>query len=168
MNPWFEKFVRFRISDGLDEAGARPRWLEQAIARSEELQQFEQATAQLHRQLAESTTDMAAPGLHESVMTALRASRPVPGARLRLAIPRWLIAPTAAAVFFAAGWWFVRHGAQGHSTTNSLATGAAVLRIGGQIQPAIESAAVLPLSTELERFSTDLDQMTKFVLASLP
>jgi hypothetical protein len=167
MKSWFTKL---RISAALD-AGQKPSAsLRRNIDSSEQLQDVEQEIGGLDRALKQDLPEpQAPPGLHGSIMQAVRVAKRPRAEPSGLAFLRWVTAPVVAALVLVAVWQAL-HGparppAQG---TQSLAVATTALEMSGQLVQTMPSAVVAPLSDELERLNRDLDNTAQFILASLP
>ena len=122
-----------------------------------------------HALKASAPQPQAPASVHRSIMRAVQAAeRPAP-AQPRLAWLRWLAAPAVALVALLVVWQSVRGPVTPVAQAEpSLAAAVSALEIGGQMTLAVPSAMVAPLTEELQRLNRDLDNTTKFLLASLP
>lgn len=167
MKSWFGKL---RISVALD-AGRRPSAsLRRNINRSQQLRGFEAEMTALDLALKrDPPRPQVPPGLHHSIMRALRTANRPTATRQGLAFPRWVAAPVVAALALAAVWQMPRGPARPPAQgTRSLAAAATALEMSSQLAQTVPSAVVAPLSDELERLNRDLDNTAEFILASLP
>jgi hypothetical protein len=167
MKSWFTKL---RISAALDAGDKMSASLRRDIDRSEQLKSFEEEMTALDRALKQcSPKPQEPPGLHRSIMQAVRVAERPAAAAPGLAFLRWAAAPVVAALALVAVWLALRGPVvpptQG---TQSLAAATTALEMSGQLAQSAPSALVAPLSDELARLNRDLDNTAQFILASLP
>ena len=167
MKSWFTKL---RISAALDAGDKLPASVHQSIGGSEQLQRFEQETTALDRALKQAQPKpQAPPGLHRSIMQAVREAEHPLAAPGGLAFLRWVVAPVVAMLALVAVWQVLRSPvAPSSQGTQSLAGAATALEMSGQLARTVPSAVVAPLTDELKRLNRDLDNTAQFILASLP
>ncbi len=110
--------------------------------------------------------DMAPASLHGSIMDALRtspASQPmVAGGRAALR----LLAALALALPLVFVWSAVR--SRRPDVRAPLGTAVAALQVGQEAPQIAAAVALRPLADEMGRLNQDLDETTRFVLASIP
>ena len=168
MNLWFSKF---RISAALDSAKPWPRSLERKVAGRDELRRFSSEAQALDSALKQAREDSdAPPGLHASIMRAvLRAPASAVGGSRRV-VWRRLAAPAIGLAACAVAWWVWHQPPPPGAAAGppSLTTATRALDLGSEVTQAMPAAVVAPMSDELARVRLDLDQTTKFLLASLP
>jgi len=167
MKSWFTKL---RISAALDAGHKLSASLRRNIDRSEQLQSIEDEMTALDRALKQCPPKpQAPPGLHRSIMQAIRVAERPAAAPAGLAFLRWVAAPVAAALALAAVWLALRGPVvpptQG---TQSLAAATTAWEMSARLAQTVPSAVVAPLSDELARLNRDLDNTAQFILASLP
>jgi hypothetical protein len=169
MKNWFSSWRQFKLSNALDQRTAQP---EVGPGQVKELDPFHQPITRLDAELkATVSSTIIPPQLHRVIMQAIEAV-PASGVngrtrardvlRLRYAVS---VALTVVACLLA-GWSFVVQKKQ--QDQDSLNAPAMALQVGNEIKPMVTSAAVQPLSTELERVNQDLGDLAQFVLASIP
>ncbi len=167
MKSWF---TSFRISAALD-SGRKPcASLRGSRNNSEEVQNVEHEIEALDRALKQQRPrPFSAPGLHGSIMQAVRVARRLQAVPHHLAVLRWMAAPVAAALVMMGVWQTLRGPSrppvQGRP---SLAGATTALEMSTQLAQTVPYAMVAPLSDELERLNRDLDNTAQFILASLP
>ena len=166
MKSWIAKL---RISMALDADQPPSAWLRRRPSVSAELRGIEQEMMALDRALKETAPRAEAPAsLHQSIMQAVRASRPAAAPR-QPSMLRWVPVPVFAVMLVLGVIWVlqspVRPPAQ---TAQPLAAATTALHLGNQMVRTMPSAVVAPLSDELERLNQDLDKTAQFLLASLP
>jgi hypothetical protein len=163
-------FTKLRISAALDDGCKPSASLRRNINRSEPLQSFEDEMTAVDRALKQCPPKpQAPPGLHGSIMQAVRAVERPAAAPAGLAFLRWAAVPVAAALALVAVWLAMRGPAAPPSqATQSLAAATTALEMSGQLAQTMPSAVVAPLSDELARLNQDLDNTAQFILASLP
>lgn len=167
MKTWF---TSFRISAALD-SGHKPSGSQrESINRSEEVQSVEQDMTALDRALRQERPEpQTPPGLHRSIMRAVRVAQRPQAAPRGLAVLRWVAAPVVAALVVLAVWPALRGPGRPHAHgRQSLAAATTALEMSSQLAKTVPSAVVAPLSDELERLNRDLDNTAQFILASLP
>jgi hypothetical protein len=167
MKSWFAKL---RISAALDAGHKLSASLRRNIDSSEQLLGAEQELKALDRALKQAPPrPQAPPGLHRSIMQAVRVAERTQAEPRGLAVLRWVAAPLVAAVVLVVIWQGLRGPVASPSEgTQSLAAATTALEMGGQLAQAAPSAVVAPLSDELARLNRDLDNTAQFILASLP
>jgi hypothetical protein len=167
MKSWFTKL---RISAALDDGYKPSASLRRNIDRSERLQSFEDEMAAVDRALKQCPPKpQAHPGLHRSIMQAVRAAERPAAAPAGLVFLRWAAAPVVAVLALVAVWLALRGPAVPPTqATQSLAAARTALEMSGQLAQTMPSAVVAPLSDELARLNQDLDNTAQFILASLP
>jgi hypothetical protein len=167
MKSWFTKL---RISAALDAGHKLSASLRRNIDSSEQLLGIEQEMTALERALKQAPPrPQAAPGLHRSIMQAVRMAERPQAAPRGLVFLRWVAAPVVAALALVAVWQALRGPVAPPSKgTPSLAAATTALEMGGQLAQTVPSAVVAPLSDELARLNRDLDNTAQFILASLP
>lgn len=167
-------FAKFKISSALDESKVPTPESGDA-----DIRKFAESLRSLDRRLKDSRSRARVPeGLHGSVMRAVRqiareqATEAEPQ-RAPWFRPAWLAGPALALLVLVAVWWF-NHGAVSDQPTvavlptqPSIAGATELLEVGGQAQKAT-AVALSPLSAEVEYLKQDLQNATKFLLASLP
>jgi hypothetical protein len=167
MKSWLTKL---RISAALDAGCKLSGALRRRIDSSEELLGAEEEMRALDRTLKQARPEREAPpGLHRSIMQAVRAAERPQAAPSGLAWLRWLAAPVVATVVLVVI-WEAQRGPVVPPTQGpqSLAAATTALEISGQLAQRVPSAVVAPLSDELTRVNQDLDNTAQFILASLP
>ncbi len=167
MKSWF---TNLRISSALEAVHKLLGVARRNLSGPEQLYAVEKELAALDRALNRDVPSTEAPpGLHGSIMRAVRVaqrSEAAPGGR---AAALWLAAPVGAALVLMAGWLALRGPAPPPARgTHSLAAATTALEMSGQLAQTVPSAVVAPLSDELERLNRDLDNTAQFILASLP
>lgn len=167
MKTWF---TSFRISAALDSGHKPSASLRMSINSSEEAQSFEQGMTALDRALRqERPKPQTPPGLHRSIMRAVREAQRTQAAPRELAVLRWVAAPVVAALVVMAVWPALRGpGRPPAQGRQSLAAATTALELSSQLAQTVPPAVVAPLSDELERLNRDLDNTAQFILASLP
>jgi hypothetical protein len=162
--------TKLRISIAMDASQQAPARLRRKISSSTELRRFEQELAELDRALKQAPPKPEAPALlHRSIMLAVRAgNRPVAVAR-EPGLMHWAPLPVLVAIVLLGIWWVLQRPLQPTTQdTQSLVHATAALEMGNQMSRTVPSAVIAPLSNELERLGQDLDNTTRFLLASLP
>jgi hypothetical protein len=167
MKTWLSKY---RLSNALDAREALAPARREELLGSPRVRQFERTLVALDGALKNaSPRPEAPPGLHASIMRAVRnADAPEP-VRARTVLRRWLPAPAFALLLVA--WWVFSHQStpSGSSAESRVMSDAAsALELGETITYSAPQAMLLPLSDEWENLSRDLDRTTEFLLASLP
>jgi hypothetical protein len=167
MKSWFTKL---RISAALDAGHKLSASLRRNIDSSEQLLGAEQELKALDRALKRAPPrPQAPPGLHRSIMQAVRVADRTQAEPRGVAVLRWVAAPLVVAVVLVVIWQGLRGPiAPPSKGTQSLAAATTALEMGGQLAQAAPSAVVAPLSDELARLNRDLDNTAQFILASLP
>jgi len=167
MKSWFTKL---RISTALDAGHKLSVSLRRSIDSSEQLLGAEQEMKALDSALKQAPPrPQAPPGLHRSIMQAVRAAERTQADPRGLVFLRWMVAPLVAALALVAVWQGLRgRVAPPSKGAQSLAAATTALEMGGQLAQAAPSAVVAPLSDELARLNRDLDNTAQFILASLP
>ena len=166
MKAWL---VKWQISAALD-AGRPPwRWLRHWAGRHQDLRTIEPELISLDRALRESVPQSPAPeALHQSIMRAVRASKRPP-VSCRVAPSRWWLWAPGLAVVLVGAWlvspWAMRPPA---SSAPAMESAVGVFVAGQQIAAAAPQAVVAPLSDELDRLKSDLQNTAQFLLASVP
>jgi hypothetical protein len=162
----FTLLRKFKLSNALDESPAKSG--PSSVSDSEEIREFRKVIATLGEQLKAEQPPVEVPqAMHDSIMSAVRRNRPA-AARREVAVARWW--PAACAVLMASGiCWLMQQPAElARSDHKSLNAAASALQMGSEMPPAITSAAMAPLSSELDHVSQDIGNVTEFVLAALP
>jgi hypothetical protein len=167
MKSWFTKL---RISAALDAGHKLSASLRRNIGSSEQLRGVEEEMTALDCALKQaSPRPQAPPGLHRSIMQAVRVAERPQAAPGGLAFLRRVAAPLVAALALVAVWQTLRGPvAPPTQGTQSLAAATTALEMSGQLAQTVPSAVVAPLSDELARLNRDLDNTAQFILASLP
>jgi hypothetical protein len=171
MKTWY---ARLRILALIGEGKPlTPSW-QRRIAGSGELQRFARSAVSLERVLKQEQPDIAAPAfLHAKIMRAVRAAGQPAPRRSWVGGFRWLPAP-AVAVAVVLGVWHVTHPVPEKALSSvaagkySLEAAAVALDYSAQMTRRMPSAAVAPLSDELQRVNRDLNNTVDFIVASLP
>jgi len=163
-------FTSYRISAALDSGHKPSASLRESINRSEEVQGLELDMTALDRALRQERPEpQTPPGMHRSIMRAVRVAQRPEAAPHELAVLRWVAATVVAALVVMAVWPGLRGPrrppAQGRQ---SLAAATTALELSSQLAQTVPPAVVAPLSDELERLNRDLDNTAQFILASLP
>ena len=161
MKTWFAKF---RISAAFDSGRPLPRWLRHRLSNSEELRSFSGKVSRLEQVLRRPVANETPYGLHASIMGAMRASNPDGIAACRLNWLRWIPAPALAVCVMFAVWWF----AHPHASDRGLPSLAEAFQTGEEITDDLSSQLVDPLKEELQRVNLDLEDTTRFLLATVP
>lgn len=170
MNSWLSKF---RISNAVDCGKPLPPGLQQKVAQSQELSQFQAAVAVTDRSLKQEKPAIKAPtSLHQSILRAVRVAQPRTEPVRAPALLRWWPAP-ALTVLVALGLWSAFHKtaapvAPGAAEAQPLAGAATVLEVGDRIARGIPVQAVAPMTEELNRLNRDLESTAQFLLANVP
>jgi hypothetical protein len=167
MKTWIAKF---RISNALD-ATLVPTT--PALARhgeSDEVRQFAAAVGQVERRLRSATPARCAPpGLHASVMRAVRAASAKPVRRSTPTVWRWLPAPALALLVCAGLWWASRPAPNPvELRPMALPAAGAALDQSYELTRQAPAAAIAPLSKEMENLQRDLRNAVEFLMASVP
>ncbi len=163
----FTLLRKFKLSSALDESPAKAR--PSSVTDPEEIREFRKAISTLGEQLKAEQPQLEVPQeMHDCIMSAVRRNRPATVAR-EVALVRWWPA-AACAVLTASGiCWLVQQPADlARSEHKSLNAAASALQMGSEMPPVITSAAMAPLSSELDHVSQDIGNVTEFVLAALP
>jgi hypothetical protein len=168
MKSWFTKY---RICKSIDENKPFSVAMQQEIARNVELRCFEEELTALDRRLKEIPTKPSPePGLHDSIMVAVRAAKRASSSSApRLNLVRWLPAPALAALAIA-GFWWMQHQAQlppPHPLELSAAL-STTFDLGDEMAHSMPSLIVAPLSDEIQHINEDVERTAEFLLASLP
>lgn len=167
MKSWFTKL---RISAALDAGHKVSAALRRNINRSEQLRGAEEEMTALDHALKQSPPKpQVPPGLHRSIMQAVRGVERPQAAPGGVGFLRWVVAPVVTALALVAVWLTLRGPAVPSTQgTQSLAAATTALEMSGQLAQTVPSAVVAPLSDELARLNRDLDNTAQFILASLP
>jgi hypothetical protein len=161
MKTWFSKF---RISAAFDSGNPLPSWLCRRLSASEELRSFAKQVSELDSALREPASNEIPVTLHASIMGAVRASNRAAKAPRPMTGLRWLPVPvTAVLVLCAVCWLWLPN-----SSSRALPSLAEVFQTGGQMTDLLPSQLVDPLNEEWERVNLDLENTTRFLLASVP
>jgi hypothetical protein len=162
----FTLLRKFNLSSALDESPVKSG--PASVTDSEEIREFRRVISRLGEQLKAEQPPVEVPqAMHDCIMSAVRRNRPA-AVRPELALARWWRA-AACAVLTASGiCWLVQQPADLARSDQSLNAAASALQMGGEMPPAITSAAMAPLSSELDHVSQDIGNVTEFVLAALP
>ena len=106
------------------------------------------------------------PGLHTSIMGAVRTLGPtIPSARKPSSL-RWLPASALVALFCVVWAWHM--GSKPAPAQSTFERAGTALATGEEMALAVPGAAVAPLTQEWQRLNQDLDNTTEFLLATLP
>lgn len=165
-------FARFRISARMDRD-------EQPHARAAApptappaLRQFEAAMRELDARLrASRPVPRLPPGLHASVMRAVRTAAAEPRSEHFRPILRVAFASACVFALAAAVWWFAGGPAQNGREPGappSLAVATVTLEQGSRWATLAPEAAVTPLTREWEMVQRDVRGAVEFLLTSLP
>ena len=167
MKSWF---TNLRISAALDAGHKVSAALRRNIDSSEQLRDVEDEMTALDHALKQSPPKpQAPPGLHRSIMQAVREAEHPQAAPGGAGFLRWVAAPVVAALALTAVWLTLRGPvAPPTQGTQSLAAATTALEMSGQLAQTVPSAVVAPLSDELARLNRDLDNTAQFILASVP
>lgn len=158
MKTWLAKF---RVSNSYDN-GLGPGGSVTAKLACTQAQEFQAQVAELDRSLRGGPRPGQPPlGLHQSIMAAIGDPRQV-------RVPpnhahRWIAAGACLSVAILVLWGVV------HSTMSHLAPSP--FRLSPKLNrevAALPSAAMAPLSTELDSINLDLKKTTQFLLSSIP
>ena len=171
MKTWLTKF---RISNALNDRKPLPPAVERAMARSEELRRFADNSSTLdHTLKSQLARPEAGPRLHDSIMRAVRASGPAQVAEKSPAWPRWVPASSFGLLVLLccllAIQFFPTLGIK-HQPENSetLAAAGSAIELGGRLMREAPSAAMFPLSDEMQKLDHTLADAQSFLSASLP
>jgi hypothetical protein len=167
MKLWLTKL---RLSVALDSGRKPSASLRRNADSSKQLQGVEREMTALDTALKQGVPKpQAPPGLHRSIMQAVRVAERPQAEPSGLGFLRWVAAPVVAAVVMVSVWQAMRGPAKLPAQgTQSLAAATTALEMSGQLVQAVPSAVVAPLSDELQRLNRDLDNTAQFILASLP
>ena len=166
---------KFGISNRLLEADGVPTARPTPNPSSTELHEFESSLRELDRRLrVPPPVDRQPPGLHQSIMQAVRsASTAAKNEPIGVPIrgPVWALG--LATITLVACWWAFRPTRQSESTNLAAAenfreAGTTATRLSQQMAGQFPAATFRPLATELELVSRDLQTATQTLLACLP
>lgn len=160
MKNWFAKF---RISFALDSGQAMDESLRKKIAGDAELQNFLRQTQKLSQFAPAHETP---PGLHHSILAAVRASNRAERSRPSAAI--WWAGASAAVVGSLALLLSVNQSPPVRLSDESLHEPMALLQMGEQIPADVPSLMLAPMSNELAAVARDAQNTKKILLSTLP
>ena len=106
------------------------------------------------------------PGLHTSIMRAVRTLGPPILPARRPASLRWLSAPLLAALFCALWAWHM--GSRPAAAQSAFERAGTTLAASEEMAWTAPATAVAPLTEEWQRLNQDLDNTAQFLLAVLP
>jgi hypothetical protein len=166
--------AKFRISNALDARKPLPPASNRTIANSEDVRQFAEISSALDTALRASKPEPQIPAsLHTSIMRAVRSgestqrqSRPIPWLRS-------FAAPSLALLALFAVLWF-NHKSSSVKTvttvaeTQPLQAASSALELAGNTLESAPTAAMAPLTDEMQRLGHDVDNARQFLLASFP
>jgi hypothetical protein len=162
MKSWL---ARFRVSSAFDDNRPLPGSLRRQLEKSEELRTFARRISELDSALRKSSAAEAPDTVHRSIMRAVRtverAERP---AQARAGSVRWLPASALALCVVCALWWFSHWPA----ANRSLPSPGPALEVAEQMAQSLPAQVMDPLQEELRRVNHDVDDTTRFLLASVP
>lgn len=158
MKSWF---AQFKISAALDNGRPLPRWLRRRFSDSEELRRFARRVSELDSALRKSPETQENYALHSSIMRAVRAGGIAPRQVNWL---HWLPVPATAVVALCGIWWF----SHPQSSNRALPSLTSALEAGEQITDTLPAQLVDPLKDEWQRVNLDVENTTRFLLASVP
>ena len=162
MKTWVAKF---RISVAIDSGRPLPHWLRRRLSGSEELRSFARQMSELDSALQMGRPARAPIPLHGSIMRAVRRVEyprsPVPR---RVNWVRWLPVPAVAVVALCAAWWLWYP----QSSNRALPSFSQAFDAAETITETLPAQLVDPLDQEWQLVNLDVEDTTRFLLASLP
>jgi hypothetical protein len=163
MKTWLSKF---RISCALDETGLERGTASLGDREREGLRHYRASVEELDWRLRTARPADSVPvGLHHSIMRSVRRVAGGGGRRPSPVRLRWLPAPALALLIVGGVWWALNRPEDG---SQSLVTAAAALEQGRQLTHQAPSAALAPLSQELENLNRDFRKAVEVLIASVP
>jgi hypothetical protein len=108
------------------------------------------------------------PGLHASIMRAVREHRPTAPQSSQSRLPWWLPVPAMAAVLLAAGLYFWPDPIDSSNATAALSSAVSSVEKGVELARLAPETVVAPLSDELTRLRGDVENAKSFLMSSVP
>ena len=167
-------FVKFKISNAMDQRRALSDTTQAAVQASSELRAFAQDMRAVDKALSRPPYPRADAPLHHSIMRAVRAAALEPAPKSAFS-GLWLAPAVALVVLAAIGWWLAGPRAPQPAPKMALAAGqlpfgtvSTAFDFGGRMTRQMPADVIAPLSNEWAQVDADLRGATKAIVDSMP